>query len=384
VIWAMPISEHPAPMRTNSPFETTEIKPRLKLGVIVTAVSGTKPQSHFIGHAAAGIQISHPGAAAIVANFVGLLTCFEISIKTGAPFEVVNKIYDELVAANLIDQVCKPIVLADRFRSEKTNRKTFSQDQSKDVAYQQLQELIAPELGQITWQSGIIDAGVTTLSDRQKVAIDICGDDRLAISLLTVLLASGVSQTSLALSNVPRDITASDLGTGVFAISDLGTNLVNRISEITRDFALFPISKSATTTNYLTVIFGAPDPAKINTLLSANLPHLFIGALDATTLRVGPLVIPGKSPCSRCIELDQLEQSPLLNQINQARLFASVQQLNIAATAQFAGLIAQCILNYLDTGVSELIGTQILLDTANPCNPQHIAYAINPACGCAW
>jgi hypothetical protein len=61
-----------------------------------------------------------------------------------------------------------------------------------------------------------------------------------------------------------------------------------------------------------------------------------------------------------------------------------VQQLNIAATTQFAGLIAQCILNYLDTGVSELIGTQILLDTARPCNPQHIAYAINPACGCSW
>jgi hypothetical protein len=114
------------------------------------------------------------------------------------------------------------------------------------------------------------------------------------------------------------------------------------------------------------------------------LPHLFISALDATTLRVGPLVIPGKSPCNRCIELDQIEQSPLLNQINQARLFASVQQLNIAATTQFAGLIAQCILNYLDTGISELIGTQILLDTAHPCNPQHITYAINPACGCAW
>jgi hypothetical protein len=371
-------------MTTNSAIEISEIKPRLKTGAIVTAISGTKPQAHFIGHASAGIQISHPGAAAILANFTGSLTCFEISIRTGAPFEVVNKICDELVAANLIDQVAKPIVLADRFHSEKTNRKTHSQDQSQDAAYQQLQRRIAPELGQITWQTGIIDAGVTTLSDRQKMAIDICGDDRLATSLLTVLLASGVSQTTLALSNLQRDIAASDLGTGVFAITDLGTNLVNRISEIARDFALFPISRNPTTTSYLTIIFGAPDPAKISTLLCSNLPHLFISALDATTLRVGPLVIPGKSPCFRCIELDQLEQSPLLNQINEARLFASVQQLNIAATTQCAGLIAQCILNYLDTGISELIGAQILLDTARPCNPQHIAYAINPACGCAW
>ena len=79
---------------TNSQLGTIEIKPRLKIGVIVTAVSGTKPQLLFIGHASAGIQISHPGAAAIVANFVGLLTCFEISIQTGAPFEVVTKICD--------------------------------------------------------------------------------------------------------------------------------------------------------------------------------------------------------------------------------------------------------------------------------------------------
>ena len=101
-------------------------------------------------------------------------------------------------------------------------------------------------------------------------------------------------------------------------------------------------------------------------------------------MRIGPLVIPGKTPCNRCIELSQLEQSPLLNQINQARSFAPTQQLNVAATAQIAGLIAQSVLNFLDTGFSELIGTQILVDTARPCNPQHIAYAINPACGCAW
>lgn len=383
-MWPQLIYLHPEPMRTEETIERSEIKPRLKTGAIVTAVSGTKPQAHFIGHASAGIQISHPGAAAILAEFTGLLTCFEISIRTGAPYEVVNKICDELVAANLIDQVTKPIVLADRFHSEKTNRKTHSQDQSQDAAYQQLQQRIVPELGQITWQTGIIDAGVTTLSDRQKVVVDICGDDRLAISLLTILLASGVSQTTLALSNVQRDISATDLGTGVFAISDIGTNLTNRISEIARDFALFPISKNATTEKFLTIIFGAPDPAKISTLLSSNLPHLFISTLDTTTLRVGPLVIPGKSPCFRCIELNQLEQSPLLNQVNQARLFASIQQLNIAATAQFAGMIAQCILNYLDTGISELISTQLLLDTAHPCNPQHIAYTINPACGCNW
>jgi hypothetical protein len=371
-------------MTTNSAIEKTESKPRLKSGALVTAVSGTNPQAYFIGHASAGIQISHPGASAILANFTGSLTSFEISIRTGAPFEVVNKICDELVAANLIDQVSMPIVLADRFHSEKTNRKTNSQDQSQDAAYQQLQKRIAPELGQITWQSGIIDAGVTTLSDRQKVAIDICSDDRLAISLLTILLASGVSQSTLALSNVPRDISAADLGTGIFTISDVDSNVSNRVSEIARAFALFPISKNPTTTKYLTIIFGAPDPAKINTLLSSNLPHLFISTLDATSMRIGPLVIPGQSPCFRCIELSQIEQSPLLNQITKARSFALNQQLNIAATAHFAGLIAQCILNYLDTGISELIGTQILLDTTAPCNPQHIAFAINPACGCNW
>jgi len=371
-------------MTNKQVVEVTDIKPRLKTGAIVTAISNTDPQSHFIGHASAGIQISHPCASAILENFVGSLTCFEISIKTGAPFEVVNKICSELVAANLIDQIAKPVVLADRFHSDKSNRKTFSQDQSKDVAFQQLQERVAPELGQITWQSGIIDAGVTTLSSRQNVAVDICGDDRLAVLLLTLLLGSGVSQTTLALSNLQRNIKAGDLGTGIFGISDLGINLNNRIYEIARSTSLFPIAKNAELENYLTIIFGVPDPAKITTLLSSNLPHLFVSDLDATTIRIGPLVIPGKTPCFRCVELSQLEQSPLLDQINRARAFAPTQQLNIAAATEVAGMIAQSVLNYLDTGFSELIGTQILLDSAKPCNPQHIAYAINPACGCAW
>lgn len=146
----------------------------------------------------------------------------------------------------------------------------------------------------------------------------------------------------------------------------------------------FPISKNAITEKYLTIIFGVPDPAKISTLMSSNLPYLLINSLDATTMRIGPLVIPGKSPCVRCIELSQLEQSPLLNQITKARIFAPPQQLNIAATSQVAGMIAQSVLNYLDTGFSELIGTQVLVDTTHPCNPQHITFAINPACGCAW
>lgn len=360
------------------------VKPRLKAGAIITAINQTDPQSHYIGHAAAGIQVSHPGIVAILENFNGASTCLEISVKTGAPFEVVIKIFEELSAANLIDEVSKPILLADRFHSEKENRKSFSQDQSKDIAYQQLQIQVAPELGQITWQSGIVDAGVTTLSARQNVAIDICGDDRLAISLLTILLSSGLSNAKLAMSNLPREIGARDLGNGVFQISDLGINLANRMNQISKSFSLFPIPKISSCEKSLTVIFGAPDQAKINTLLSSNLPHIFISSVDATSIRVGPLVIPGKSPCFRCLELSQREQSPLLNLIDMARSFAPTRQLNVAATAQVAGMVAQSILNFLDTGISELIGTQILLDTTQPCNPQHIVYSINPACGCAW
>ena len=82
----------------NAEVENAEIKPRLKTGAIVTAINDSDPQSHFIGHCAAGIQISHPGTGAILANFNGALTCLEISVKTGAPFEVVTKICEELAS----------------------------------------------------------------------------------------------------------------------------------------------------------------------------------------------------------------------------------------------------------------------------------------------
>jgi hypothetical protein len=360
------------------------IKPRLKSGALITALSGTQPQSYYIGHLNFGIEVSHPGTSAIIENFTGQLNCLEISAKTGAPFAVVLEICEQLVAANLIDQVSKPIVLSDRYHSEKENRRSHLKDQSKDVAYQQLQKRVSSELGQITWQSGIVDAGVNTLSTRQNIAIDICGDDRVAISLLTILLASGVAQTTLAISNIAREITPSDLGNGVFKISDLGSNLTNRIIDLSHEYSLFPIPKNSNATRALTIIFGAPDPVKISALLSADLPHLFISSLSATTVKIGPLVIPGKSPCYRCLELTQQENFPLLNQINQALSFAPLQQLNIAASHQLAGTIAQLILNFLDTGISELIGTQILYDSAHPCNPDHIAYAINPSCGCTW
>ena len=51
------------------------------------------------------------------------------------------------------------------------------------------------------------------------------------------------------------------------------------------------------------------DAAEIDALSRAGAPHLLL-TVDATQAQVGPLVIPGRSPCLRCLDLTSTDNDP--------------------------------------------------------------------------
>lgn len=54
----------------------------------------------------------------------------------------------------------------------------------------------------------------------------------------------------------------------------------------------------------------APDPAEAEPLLASGTPHLYAGVLEATGV-VGPLVLPGITPCAGCAAAGRTEREPV-------------------------------------------------------------------------
>jgi bacteriocin biosynthesis cyclodehydratase domain-containing protein len=59
----------------------------------------------------------------------------------------------------------------------------------------------------------------------------------------------------------------------------------------------------------LAVLIGTPDPELAARLMRERTPHLAASASEAIGV-VGPLVIPGKSACLRCLDLARTDRDP--------------------------------------------------------------------------
>ena len=59
----------------------------------------------------------------------------------------------------------------------------------------------------------------------------------------------------------------------------------------------------------LAVLTGRPDPVVLADLMRQRVPHLVVHADEAIGV-VGPLVLPGRSACVRCVDLSKAARDP--------------------------------------------------------------------------
>jgi hypothetical protein len=177
---------------------------------------------------------------------------------------------------------------------------------------------MSSELCQTTWVSGVIDDGVELLSSRQNFGVEIYGDSRLATLIYAALLASGVTNTRFSLSSRRNIHTIGDrdMGTGILRNTDFGLSFASRTEELAREWSLFPTpSKNVKGTiaspipeRNLRVIVGDYSQELIAQLMRDRHDHLFVGEVVAGASYLGPLVKPGMTPCSACLDLCTFER----------------------------------------------------------------------------
>ena len=370
------------------------IFPRLKNGIFISTPAEKEEKSITVATSFYGIEIIHSRARLIIEHFTGVLSCDEIASALDIPISTIDSIIKELLDANFLDTQRNSIKLNNRFQSSIASRAAHTQDQSNDAAYSQLQKRLAPELSQATWIKGVRDGGVDLMTSRQNYGVEIIGNSRTATLLYSILLASGVTNTRISLSASYKHPTVvySDLGSGSLRTTDLGLNFKKRVEELSREWSLFPVASS-----YALAQRGAPKPVLpeknlriicdsfdsqyVEHLLKDGHDHLFIGRSPGHAATIGPFVQPGNSPCRRCLSLIEAERIGV-QQLSKPP--STSDELPIAIVHQVAALAAHAALKFIDTGESELLAAQLIVDFLDALTPRLQRFPHHPGCSCLW
>ena len=143
-------------------------------------------------------------------------------------------------------------------------------------------------------------------------------------------------------------------------------------------------SKPETLAVHLTVVVAeGPEVDRVVTdhLLRLDQPHLLVRSLG-DAVWVGPLVLPGRTPCLRCTDLTRTDADPgwptVLAQLARLRL-----RLPALLTGWAASVTATQALAFLDGGRPETTGATLEL-TAADLRTELRTWPSHAECGCRW
>jgi hypothetical protein len=270
----------------------------------------------------------------------------------------------------------------------------FDHISEHDIAARHLTDRALPELTQSEWVDGASDGGSSTVIARSLYPIVLSGRSRVITLLYSILLASGVSRVRFADRHYRPTIESTDVGFGAIDPSKLGLNYYEAIESARRDLALFPIDPSIrhdldTSRPSLIVHYGDCEPEDLVLWSNQRMPHFVIHQPIGDEIVSGPLVIPGETPCVRCLSLYEIDNFG----------FTRLERISInsggelpTATAHYvAAITAAQILHFIDrmsdhenvvssrnTGIGEVT----YLNFQQLTEPQVVAISRHPLCGC--
>ncbi len=170
-----------------------------------------------------------------------------------------------------------------------------------------LRSRLAPELAGAALAYGHGDGGAAVLARRRSAFVRVYGSGRVGACVATLLAASGVAWVSCRTTGIagPADTAPGGLGA-----ADVGLGQASGVAR-----AIHRVAPEARTTDDrgrlpdLAVLTGRPDPVVLAELMRDRVPHLVVLADEAIGV-VGPLVLPGRSACVRCLDLSKTASDP--------------------------------------------------------------------------
>ncbi len=354
---------------------------------LLPAAGGT----YRIGRAAQSVLLTTAYArTAIIAIAQGRNPFINVPISH---HQEIEQLIGSLAAAGLLTQGRREIALPPRYLNEIVER---------DLAAQQLRNRCEPELLQCEWSetANILgeDEGASILAARSDVRVHISGRNRIATLLHSLLLASGVSLVEFVDHFDKATISDTDIGTSTVTSKEYAMNFYGHVQSQRRAISLFPLDRSvnqlrekgggAEKQATLIIHSGPVDIEDLVDWLTAGQAHFVIQSPIADEITMGPLVLPGISPCLRCADLNQIDRVGYSS--NDRIALTDTPEIAMVGAHFIASLAASQILQYIDSNrLSSSVSDQIwpiarttTVNLQKLHQPQIYSITQHPLCGC--
>ena len=242
---------------------------------------------------------------------------------------------------------------------------------------------IAPEMACAALAYGHADGGAAVLARRRAAYAQVHGGGRVGASIATFLAASGVGWVSCA---DPRTAEPADATPAGIGMDDVGASRAAGVARAVHRIAPeVHTAHDARRQPDLVVLTGWPDPLLAAALTRERVPHLVVRADEGIGV-VGPLVLPGRSACVRCVDLSKADRDPawprILAQASAGEPPAATQACDTVLAAATAALATAQALMILDRAGGAAAANATLELVLPDWQWQRRAWPLHPACTC--
>ena len=341
--------------------------PALKPGVNFFKVAGHDCSGIYIGFSNRGIELNFEIAFELLCFFDGSHSLKKIISMISAMSEIEvaegRNLEESIFQISKILQLLSDVRLIE-FRTSPLPGKLPNKDLLPVNLVNSLKRMRA-EANLYSWHPQIENgiSAETLISKRRYFSIMIYGRNRLALSLFTVLQASGFSLIKLtdraysASANSKAQIEPDEVCGLAIRGSDVGLQKALVLADLARNSQLFPLESLVFPELPDLIISTESIPQEtMQSWMSENIVHLPISNIIEDKIIIGPIVIPGKTPCLNCLNLWRADQFPHQSSFEILAALDSGEgkglELPSAQVALLTGLITTQVIQFLQSNQS--------------------------------
>ena len=373
------MSNQPNPKFALSDFDLAKY-PALKPGVQFFRAAGEDCSDVYVGFSNRGIELKFEIAYELLALFDG-------SRSLGSIISEISEIETDSKSRELISETLQALSTERliEFRSSPFP-KLLLKKEFQAVNVVNSSNRMRAEENLYSWHPDVSaqQDAQTLIGHRRNFSIIIYGRNRLALSLFAVLQASGFALVKLTdrAGSVSDDsvvqIEPSEVCGLAIRGSDVGLRKALVIADLARNSQLFPLEKLEFPLKPDFIISTESIPQETMQLwLSDAIAHLPISNLIENRVVIGPIVIPGETPCLNCLSLWRSDQYPHHNSFEILSALDSGEgkglELPSAQVALLTGLIATHVIQFCTSqnsaahnATSKLIGATLAINLFDP------------------
>ncbi|MEV5612061.1 TOMM precursor leader peptide-binding protein [Streptomyces sp. NPDC052225] len=272
--------------------------------------------------------------------------------RMGLPDGHVDALLERLAGAGLLDDATGGGPAAEALRAQP-----------------RVMDRLRPDHAALTVTTSEPAEAVQKLAARRAVRVQVRGAGRVGAVVASVLAAAGVGHVDVRDGGCVEPWDVAPGGQGVEAVGERRDVSARRVVRSMaparaprpdrRRTSSRPAQEEPGEPPLSLVIVAprdglaihSPDPAAVEDLVAAGIPHLYAGVVEATGI-VGPLVLPGGTGCAHCLSLGRADRDPtwprLLAQWRSGRASRQVGACDVGLSTAVAGLAAAHGLAFLD------------------------------------